>query len=157
MPLGPGSVAALSPKMALERFHLSGYVRWGLSVKPSIQELAILVTARETNCPYVWNAHAQDARKAGVSDELISAIRDDQPLPEAPQDQEAVIKLVSEILTTHRVSEPTFAQVYEVFGLHNLVDLIALTGQYVTNGAFINAFELELPPGGSEPLLPSRN
>ena len=42
VPIGPGSVAALSPEMALRRRALSNYVRWELNFPQVFQELVIL-------------------------------------------------------------------------------------------------------------------
>lgn len=153
VPLGPGSVAAMSPEMALRRRPLSNYVRWELRLPQNVQELAILTTARCVDCPYVWNAHVGPARQAGVSGELIDAIRDRQPLPPMSDDESAVVGFVTEMLTAHRVSDAAFQAALGRFGLQDTIDLIALAGQYVTNGFLINTFELELP-ATDEPLLP---
>ena len=153
VPLGPGAVAAMSPEMALRRRPLSNYVRRELGLPRNAQELAILTTARCVDCPYVWNAHADPARKAGVGGDLIDALRDRQPLPPMRDDESAIVGFVTEMLTARRVSETTFRAVLGQFGLQNTIDLIALVGQYVTNGCLTNTFELELP-ATDEPLLP---
>ncbi len=153
VPIGPGMVAAMSPEMALRRRPLSNYVRWELKLPQNVQELAVLATARHMDCGYVWNAHAGMARKAGVSDALIEAIRDRQPLPAMGDDESAVVGFVTAFLTTHSVSDATFEAAVAQFGMQNTVDLIALMGQYVTNAGFLNAFEVPLPDT-TEPVLP---
>ncbi len=153
VPTGPGMVAAMSPEMALRRRPLSNYVRWELELPAKAQELAVLVTAREMDCGYVWNAHAPMARRAGVSEALIVAIRDREPLPAMDAEEWAVVRFVGEALRVHRVSDGAFAAATGQFGLRNTVDLIALVGQYVTNAGFLNAFEVPLPET-TEPLLP---
>ena len=153
VPIGPGMVAAMSPEMALRRRPLSNYVRWELKMPQNVQELAILATARHMDCPYVWNAHAGMARKAGVSDALIDAIRDRQPLPAMSEDEAAVMGFATEMLSAHRVSDATFEAAVAQFGIQNTIDVIALMGQYMTNAVFINSFELELPET-TEPVLP---
>ncbi len=153
VPVGPGMVAAMSPEMALRRRPLSNYVRWELKLPQPAQELAILVTARAMDCPYVWNAHAPMARKAGVSDALIDAIRDRRPLPAMNPEESAVVTFVTEWLASHRVSDAAFDAAVAQFGLQNTVDLIALMGQYITNAGFLSTFEIPLPET-SEPRLP---
>ena len=44
---------------------LNKYLRTESSLPKKIQELAMLVTARENDCQYIWNAHAASARAAG--------------------------------------------------------------------------------------------
>lgn len=153
VPLGPGAVAALSPEMALRRRPLSNYVRWELTLPQHVQELAILATARHMDCPYVWNAHAPLARKAGVSAELVDAMRERSPLPAMAADESAVVAFATEMLGGHRVSQEAYDAAIAQFGVRQIVDLVALVGQYVTNSCFLNAFEVALP-ATEEPLLP---
>ena len=84
---GPYSIAINSPEMARRRSSLTGYLRFESTFSKRIQELAILVTARNFDCPYIWNAHAPAARREGVSDALVNAIRDRQPLPNMAADE----------------------------------------------------------------------
>ena len=153
VPLGPGAVAALSPEMALRRRPLSNYVRWELTLPQHVQELAILATARQMDCPYVWNAHAPLARREGVSTGLVDAMRERTPLPAMADDESTVVTFVTEMLSSHRVSQEAHDAVIARFGVRQTVDLIALVGQYVTNACFLNAFEVALPET-SEPVLP---
>ena len=43
------------------------YLRNDSSLPKKVQELAMLVTARELDCQYIWNAHAMSARAASAS------------------------------------------------------------------------------------------
>ena len=69
-------------------------------INPALQdqELAMLVTARERDCQYIWNAHAASGRRAGLSDGLVDALRDKQDLPDIPEDESAVVNLGREFL-----------------------------------------------------------
>jgi len=154
MPTGPGAIAMNSPEFALRRNPLSNYMRWEMTVPQAIQELAILATARAMDCPYVWNAHATLARKQGVTDALIDALRERQPLPEAPADQAAFLRYALELLNEHRVTQATFDAAHGVFGTPNLVELTALIGHYVQNTFLLNAFAVDMPANVTEPLLP---
>src|SRR2546430_748569 len=62
---GPGSITINSPEMARRRNHVTHYLRYETTFPKNIQELAIITTARAMDCPYVWNAHAPAARRAG--------------------------------------------------------------------------------------------
>ena len=75
---GPGSVTLNSPEIAQRTNHLSAYLRQGSGLPANIQELAMLTTARELDCQYIWNAHAASGRQAGLSDALVDAIRDNK-------------------------------------------------------------------------------
>src|SRR5438105_7448605 len=79
---GPGSVMIHVPKAHQLASGLNHYLRDESSLPKKIQELAMLVTARELDCQHIWNAHAASARKAGVPNALVDALRDRKELPD---------------------------------------------------------------------------
>ncbi len=154
MPIGPGSIAAHSPEMALLRVPASNYLRFETTIPAPVLEMAVLTAARCLDCAYVWNAHAAAARKAGVADALIDALRDRKPLPAADDDATAIVRYAIELFTTHQVSQATFDDAMGRFGTQHLVELTAVLGQYAQNVFFLNAFAVDLPAERTEPLLP---
>src|SRR3989475_12194191 len=88
---GPGSITINSPEMARRRNHVTHYLRYETTFPKNIQELAIITTARAMDCPYVWNAHAPAARRAGGSDALIEALRERRRLPPMSPADAAVV------------------------------------------------------------------
>jgi 4-carboxymuconolactone decarboxylase len=153
-PQGPGAIAIHSPELAILRTAPSNYLRFGTSIPDRILELAILTTARCLDCPYVWNAHAAPARKAGASAGLVDALRDRQPLPAMEADESAVVRYGLELMQKHRVSNETFQTALEQFGTQHLVELTALMGQYAQNVFFLNAFAVDLLAESTETRLP---
>src|SRR5688572_23859559 len=73
-PIGPSKIAINSPEMALRRRPLSDYLRFETGIEERFLELSILLTARCLDCPYVWSAHAEAGRKAGLDKELVRAL-----------------------------------------------------------------------------------
>jgi 4-carboxymuconolactone decarboxylase len=116
--------------------------------------LAILATARAFDCPYIWNAHAPAARREGVSDALVDALRDQQPLPPMADDERAIVNFCTEFYKNHRVSASTFQIAQEQFGVQHLVEITALMGNYAQTAFFLNAFDVQLPDERSEVVLP---
>ena len=106
------------------------------------------------DCPYVWNAHAPAARRAGVSDALVDALRERRPLPPMSADEAAVVNYATEFFQTHKVSQPTFQAALDQFGAQHLTELTALMGNYAQTAFFLNAFEVQLPEQRTEPVLP---
>jgi len=102
---GPGSFTINSPEMAKRRNHLTSYLRYETTFPKRILELAIINTARAMDCQYVWNAHAPAARREGVADALVDAIRDRKPLPPMAADEEAIINYGNEFFKDHKVSQ----------------------------------------------------
>ena len=153
MPIGPGSVAINSPELARRRGPLNSYLRFETSIPPAVLELAILTTARCLDCPYVWNAHVPMARRAGVTDEVIQAIRDDAPLPATGAGETAVVQYARELFKNHVVGDETFRTALDEFGPLHLVEITAVLGLYAQNAFLVNAFAVDLPSERAEPQL----
>ena len=151
---GPGSITINSPEMARRRSHLTSYLRYETTFPKRIQELAIITTARAMDCPYIWNAHAPAARRAGVSDAVVDALRERRPLPAMSADEAAVVNYATEFFQTHKVSQPTFQAALDQFGAQHLTELTALMGNYAQTAFFLNAFDVQLPEQRTEPVLP---
>ena len=151
---GPVSVLINSPEMAKRASHLSAYLRQESALPSKIQELAMLVTARERDCQYIWNAHAASGRAAGLSDALVDALRDNQELPEIPADESAVVGLGREFSRTNQVSDATFQAASQQFGTQGLIELVTLMGYYALLAFNANTFAIDLPAERTEPALP---
>src|SRR5947207_2050568 len=85
---GPSTVVLHSPGLARPWNEISEYLHRDSIVAPEHAELAVAATARETDCPYVWNAHVAAARRAGVSEASITAVRDFGPTNGLPREDE---------------------------------------------------------------------
>ncbi len=114
----------------------------------------MLVTAREMDCQHIWNAHAASARAAGVAGATVDSLREKKELSGLPADEEAVVNYGREFFRTHRVSRGAFQAALEQFGRTGLVELTLLMGNYSLLSFAINAFDTDLPPNRTEPLLP---
>ena len=142
------------PKAHLWASGLNRYLREESSLPKKIQELAMLVTARELDCQHIWNAHAASARKAGVRNEIVDALRDRKELPALAADDAAVIHYGREFFRTRRVSRGAFQSALEQFGRQGVVELGLVMGNYSLLALLINSFDTDLPPDRTEPLLP---
>ncbi len=143
-----------SQEVAKRTYHLSAYLRQGSGLPDNIQELAMLTTARELDCQYIWNAHAASGRRAGLSDALVDAMRDTRDLPSLSADEAAVVNLGRDFFRTHKVSDPTFQAGVQQFGLHGLTNLVNLMGYYALLAFNANTFGIDLPAERTEDTLP---
>ena len=151
---GPGSITIHVPEAAKRASALNQYLREGSSLPKKIQELAMLVTAREMDCQYVWNAHAASAKAAGVNPEIVEALREESELPDLAPDEQAVINYGREFYRTHHVSSGGFQAALEQLGKQGLVELTLLMGNYALLAFLVNAFDSGLPPERTETMLP---
>jgi len=72
---GPGAIRLYSPPVADAMSGLNVYLRRKSGLEPRLVELAILVTAREMDCEYVWTAHEPAAQKAGLAQEISDTVK----------------------------------------------------------------------------------
>ena len=152
---GPGSVTLNSPELAKRANHFSAYLRGGSDLPANVQELAMLTTARELDCQYIWNAHAAAGRRAGLSDALVDAMRDKRDLPAMSDQEAAVVNLGRDFFRTHRVSDATFQAGLQEFGAHGLTNLVNLMGYYALLAFNANTFVIDLPSERTETVLPT--
>ena len=73
---GPFIALIHNPKLAQHLQGLGEHLRWGGKLPPKPVELAVLVTARRWTCQHEWFIHVELARKAGLDEQMIAAIRD---------------------------------------------------------------------------------
>jgi 4-carboxymuconolactone decarboxylase len=150
---GPFSILMYSPPLCRRLLDASTYLRSSARGKAEVRELAIIATAREKDCPYVWAAHAPAARKAGASDAAVTAVRTRGDLGGLPSAERDVVEYVRQISRTSRVAQPLFDRLQGQYGVPWLVELTCLIGHYGIVTAILNAFEIA-PAPDAEQLSP---
>ena len=151
---GPISIMINVPEIAKRAAHLSEYLRQGSTIPLKLQELAMLTTARELDCQFIWNAHAASGREAGLSDDLVDNLREKKELKNLAPDEAAVVSYGRDFFRTHRVSKATFDAALAQFGVRGLTELTNLLAYYALLAFNINAFEVGLPDKRTEAALP---
>ena len=153
--IGPIAIMINVPELTKRGEHLRAYIRGDETGLPaSVRELAMIVTAREMDCQFIWNAHAALGRQAGLSDELVNSLRDKKDLPSLSAEESAVVNYGREFFRTHKVSQATFDAAQSQFGVRGLVELTNLMGYYSSLAFNINAFDVGLPAEITETPLP---
>ena len=67
-------------------------------------------------------------------------------------DEAVVYDFVTELTTTKKVSDETYARAKKVFNDQQIVDLTALAGNYVMVAMLLAMAEETVPPGKEEPF-----
>jgi 4-carboxymuconolactone decarboxylase len=68
------------------------------------------------------------------------------------EDEAAVYDLVTELYSTHKLSDDTFARAKRILGEQQVVDLTAVSGTYVTIAMLIAMANETVPEGKPLPL-----
>ena len=143
---GPFSMLLHSPELAGRVAHLGAFVRFEGSLDMRVRVLAAMTVAREFDAVYVWGAQTGNARRQGVPEATITAIREKHSRGVPPEDAQ-IIDFTLQLIRTHRVDETTFKAVQARFGNDQLVQLTGAIGYYAMLAMTVNACELEAAPG----------
>jgi 4-carboxymuconolactone decarboxylase len=152
---GPYNPMLRSPVMADRMFRLLDYLRFNTSLPRRLNEFAILIQARLWTSQVEWYAHYPLAITAGVSEAVLADLKVGQRPRSMDRDEAVVYDFCMELSTDHAVSDATFARALAALSEQQVVDLIAVSGTYVTVAMMLNAAQ-EPAPGGQTPLAPLR-
>ena len=142
---GPFSMFLHSPELAGRVAHLGALVRFEGSLDMRVRVLAAMTAAREFDAVYVWGAQTGSARRQGVPETTITAIREKHTRGVPPEDAQ-VIDFTLQLIRKHRVDDATFKAVQARFGNDHLIQLTGAIGYYVMLAMTVNVCELEAAP-----------
>ena len=149
---GPYNALLRSPDMARRAFDFLDYLRFKTSVNKRLNEFAILIQARIWTSQVEWYAHYPIALRAGlpasVADDLKANIRPRNMQP----DEEVVYDVCMTLTKEHQISDELFDRAVSVLGEQQLVDLIAVSGTYVTIAMLLSLGEEPVPEGKPIPF-----
>jgi 4-carboxymuconolactone decarboxylase len=140
--IGPFTVLLHSPEIAARAAALGAYIRFHSGLPPRDRELAILAVARELDCRFEWAAHVEEARKVGVDEGTIGAVRDGTAPAGLGPDEAPVVAYTRQLLRQHRADDETFEALRVRLGVQGLVELTATIGYYAMLACTLNAFDV---------------
>jgi 4-carboxymuconolactone decarboxylase len=149
---GPFVPLIRSPEVMLRAKAMGDYLRFKSTLGSRLNEMVILITAREWTQQYEWNAHHPLALKAGLRPEIADAIAAGYRPAGMTEDEEIAYDMATEILRLKRVSDPTYARALAKFGEQGVIDLLGVVGYYNFLAIVMNATRTGLPEGVAEPL-----
>ena len=149
---GPFNVWLRSPGMGNIIQSLGAEIRFRSSIPSSLNEMAILITARKWTSQYEWYAHHKVAMEAGLDPAIAEAIAQRRRPAKLSADEKIVYDFSTELHETQGVSDATYKAAFDRFGERGVVDLIAVNGFYVLVSMCLNVDRTPLPEGEKLPL-----
>ena len=149
---GPYNPMIRSPVLGQKLYDLFYYLRWQTSVPTRLNEFAILIIGRQWTSQVEWFAHAPLAAKAGLSTDIIAELKANRRPSSMAEDEAVVYDFVTELTTTKKVSDETYARAKKVFNDQQIVDLTAVAGNYVMVAMLLAMAEETVPSGKEEPF-----
>lgn len=149
---GPYNPMMRSPVLGQRLFDLFHYLRWETSVPTKLNEFAILIIGRQWRSQVEWYAHAPLAQKEGLSPEIIAELKASKRPSNMAEDEAVVYDFVTELTTTQKVSDETYARAKKLFNDQQIVDLTSVAGCYVSVAMLLAVAEETTPPGKEPPF-----
>jgi 4-carboxymuconolactone decarboxylase len=150
---GPYNVLLRSPDVGQLAQQFGAQTRFNSSLPLALNELAILLVARDWTAQFVWWAHRRIAEEAGLSAALIQAIATGQSVPEDLLPEVRVVhRFCSELLRHKQVSDAVYAEAVSHFGERGVVDLMATMSYYTLVCMSLNVDGYPLPEGAHAEL-----
>ena len=143
---GPFTMFLHCPELAERAAHLGAFVRFEGSLDMRVRVLAAMVVARELDAVYVWGAQTGSARKQGVPETTITAIREKHARG-LPPDDAKIVEFTQQLLRKHRVDDATVKALRQRFGDDGFIQLTGAIGYYSMLAMTVNACELEAAEG----------
>lgn len=151
---GPYNPMMRSPVLGQKLFDLFAYLRWDTSVPVKLNEFAIIIIGRQWRSQVEWFAHAPLAQKAGLSPDIIADLKANKRPANMAEDEATVYDFVTELTSTHNVSDATYARAKKIFNDQQIVDLTAVAGNYVMVAMLLAMAEESTPPSKEAPFKP---
>ena len=150
---GPGAIRLYSLPVSEYMGGVNDFLRHKAGLDPRLVELAILVTARESDSEYEWTAHEPQGLKAGLQPDIIDIVRFRKSADGLAEKDAVIIQLGREVMGKHHVGSDVAARALNLFGKQGLVNIVSLMGDYASTAILLNAFDQHIRPT-DKPLLP---
>jgi 4-carboxymuconolactone decarboxylase len=119
-----------SPELLERMAKVGEYLRFDSVLDARIRELVTCAAARHVSNQFEWVMHAPLARKAGVAEATLAALRAGARPKGLPGDEEIALDFTFELLRTHGSSDATYAAAVQQFGEQGVVELTCLIGYF---------------------------
>jgi 4-carboxymuconolactone decarboxylase len=149
---GPFNVFLRSPDIGNVIQSLGAAIRFRSSLPSKLNELAIIITARQWTSQYEWFAHHRLALEAGLDPAIGKDIAEGRRPAKMDPDETIVYDFSTELHRTQGVSDATYQRALDRFGERGVMDLIAVNGYYVLVSMTLNVDRTPLPGGAPNPL-----
>jgi 4-carboxymuconolactone decarboxylase len=143
---GPFTMFLHCPELAGRLAHLGAFVRFEGSLDMRVRVLAAMTVARELDAVYVWGAQTGGARKLGVPESTITAIREQHSRGLPPEDAQ-IVDFTRELMRRHRTDDATVKALRQRFGDDGFIQLTGAIGYYSMLSMTVNACALEAASG----------
>ena len=144
--IGPFNSILHSPAITAAFLALQEAEQKHTTLDQRLRQVVILTVGAVWGCDYERYAHANVARKAGMSEATIAALtRGDRPAAELSAKEALAQRFAYEITANRKVDDALYKEAFAAFGPQGLVDMLYLAGCYDTIASILNTFQVPAP------------
>jgi 4-carboxymuconolactone decarboxylase len=152
---GPGGVTLHSPVPAEPIQMLNQALRKTVLGQAHF-EICALLAAWEFDQQYEWSGHEPGAVRAGVSQNVIDAIKYNRGVEGLPEKEATLIQMGRQLFRgNHQLNSEVWSKAVRLFGAQGALEATMIMGDYAMAAIFLNAVNQQLPPDRPA-LLPVR-
>lgn len=150
--VGPFGALLLSPTVGDALQQVGAAIRFGCGLSPVVREVAILSVAARRRSGFEWWAHEPIARRAGLTDQQVAALKAGEPPDFEDSAVTAAHAFSAALIAGGRPDDATFEAAREALGLDGVMELVTLVGYYNLLAQLMQTFEIEVPTGEPSPF-----
>jgi len=150
---GPFIPLLRSPELMGRLQKVGEVLRYRSSLAPRLNELVMLIIAREWTQQFEWQVHLPLAIEAGLDPEIAAAVAEGRRPRRLAEDEELAWDFCNELMRTRGVSDATYARAVALLGERGLIDLLGLAGYFTTVSMVMNVAHTPPPHDAQDALL----
>jgi 4-carboxymuconolactone decarboxylase len=128
--IGPFNPALYSPAISAKFIELQMFEPLHTSLNERVRQVVILAVGAVWRADYELYAHSAAARRAGISEDAVTALANGEIPDDLTEDEKIAGRLARQLSSTHRVDDALYREAEKAFGKQGLVDMAALIGAY---------------------------
>lgn len=145
---------AQHPALAVASLKFGGYVLGKSTLSQRQRELIVLRVAARYGSPYQWAHHVVIARKLGLGDPELTALRAGGAAPVWSRADQALLTATEQLFDSGRIDDATWAVLGETMDRHQQMDFLYTVGFFTMNAWALVNMGVEVEQGfGPDPML----
>jgi len=150
--VGPFNTLLLSPAVGDAVQAVGAAIRFGCGLSPLVREVAILAVAAHRRSAFEWWAHEPIARRAGLTDAQLAALKAGETPDFEDSVATAAYALSQALIAGPRPGDTAFAAARKALGLDGVMELVTLVGYYTLLAQLMETFDVGVPSGEPSPF-----
>ena len=139
---GPFAIWLRTPNVAHSADEFMNSLRRDGKLDKRLYELIVLVVTRHWSAHYAWAQHEPLAVAAGLSPDVIAAIREKRRPVFSKPDEQFLYDMAKELLETMELSTATYDRMLKQFGVERTIEAISITGFYGMVSIVLKGFDV---------------